>query len=329
MNEPHAFGQMVRELKLAAIRARDRVILADGVWPYRRAWPVRCARGAAAPNPFFVVGHPRSGTTLLRAMLSRHSQIFLPPENDALWRMIREFARVRKVSWETVVGRLTSIFEQGYEFRHWGLDRTSIQSRLEAIAQPQRSLAELIHQLYILYGERHFPGKALWGDKTTPGDFTYLDKIDLVFPNARYIHIVRDGRDCVVSGIKAGFFDRDYPTAARAWRDNVRICRSIGVRSNDRRQLHQMRYEELVAEPKTVLRPLCDFLGVAFEPEMIEHQSAVDRVVPEMHAISHHQNLAKPVFTQSVGRWKGSIPVAVRQEVLEILGPELSAAGYQ
>lgn len=322
----HPTGNMIRGL---LIELRDRWMFADNRLAGRQKWRVTTAGDRGRLNPFFVIGHPRSGTTLVRAILSRHRNLFIPPENGNLWRMIRVFGGLRSSSWDTVVSAVLAEFKQGYEFSSWDLELDALYSEALALAPERRNLADLIGLIYLRYGSEHAPGKQIWGDKTSPGSFDHLSKLSLVFPDAAYLHVVRDGRDCVASGVKAGFYNRNYAEAARAWRDNVRACRRFGHRLRNSGRYLELRYEDLVAEPERKIPKICDFIGITADPGMFEHYSGIGMQIPDIKAIAHHKNITKPIFRGSVGKWKMEIPDAEQPGIIDIVLPELKRYGYQ
>jgi hypothetical protein len=189
-----------------------------------------------------------------------------------------------------------------------------------------RSLAGLIRFLYHQYGSRHGLERRFWGDKSTPGEFLYLHKLALVFPRARYVHIVRDGRDCVASSVRAGFFEGSYYQAAYAWRDNVRFCRRFGrARSG---HFLQLRYEDLVSSPAEEVTRLCRFLGIEPVDSMFEHHNLVGKTAPDVCGIEHHENVRRPISKDSLGKWRSELPVPALGMVSRIVHPEMKLYGY-
>jgi protein-tyrosine sulfotransferase len=307
-----------------AARLKERWRFADGLLAGSR-WPVR-AKDSERPPPFFVLGSPRSGTTLLRAILCAHPDVYIPPENGALGRMILTFGRERSSPWDDVVDKVLGEFAGGYEYEYWGTDIEAVKRQAKGLSEPDRSLAALFELLYTEYGRRTAPTKHIWGDKTTPGNFRFIRKVALAFPNARYVHIVRDGRDCVTSSVRAGFFSESYQNAAHAWRDNVRTCRRFGRSVKGR--FHELRYEDLVRAPRDQIALLCSFLRIDPAPSMLEHQSLVAESTPDVGEIAHHANVTRPISTQSLGKWQRELPESEREAVMEILAVELERCGY-
>ena len=313
----------------AAILLRDRWMLSDRRGG-RRMWPVRTAadESAGAREPFFLMGSPRSGTTLLRAIVSSHPKIFIPPENGAWRQMIRTFGARRGEAWDAVAGAVLEAFQAGYEFDQWRVERAALASGARAIPEERRSLVALIDTIYRAYGDAHAPGKPIWGDKSTPGGYRYLPKLALVYPRSRWIHIVRDGRACVASSLKAGFYGRDHEEASYAWRQNVRACRSFGQRFAGGGRFLEIRYEDLVSSTGEEIDRICAFLDIEPSEDMRHHDAVLASTASDLKAIGHHENVRRPVSQASLDKWRNELSTAQIGEVSRIVHAELKSYGY-
>src|SRR5262249_21784407 len=141
------------------------------------------------------------------------------------------------------------------------------------------TVADGIDAIYLAYAERH--GKQRWGDKTP----MYMQELPLLaelFPHARFVHIVRDGRDASTSflNMPAGVVPEMWvhPRSAAGfaceWRTQVRAARRLGRRVGHR--YTEVRYEQLATDPEGVLAHVCEFAGIAFEPAMLEYAGSFD-----------------------------------------------------
>jgi protein-tyrosine sulfotransferase len=305
---------------------RERILLSDHPWIRNSNWQIRSARHGLPSRPFFIVGNPRSGTTLLRSILSNHPEVFIPPENGSLGGMIRTFAGNRHQPWKTVVTLMLEKFRGGYAFDYWKLDLDEVQSAAESLPVEERTLSSLINIIYLKYGSIYARGKTRWGDKTA-GNSPALGKIYLVFPEALYIHAVRDGRDSIISNVKAGFA-RSYIEGAYQWKKNVRICRNFGRKLRAKDQFFEYRYEDLISKPEKTITELCHFLSLEPTETMLRYQGA-DTHLPDVFVVPHHQNVTKPIFQDSIGKWKTQIPKPELPSVLKIMGKELALYGYE
>ena len=302
---------------------RDRVLFSD---TWASGWPVRTKHPGPGAPPFFVIGSPRSGTTLLRAILTRHPDLFIPPENGAIGKMIRAFGAQRSASWSVTVDAVLAAFRTGYEFDHWKLNLEEVARSATALPDDRRSLTELFELIYRSYGSIHAPGTSRWADKNVSGSCVYLDKISLVFPTCRYVHLVRDGRDCVASAMKAGMFGGRPETAAYGWKDSVNECRRLGRRLGPD-QYFELRYENLVTDPTETVRALCDFLTLEPTPDMLDYAGTND--VADVNAIAHHGSVRKPLFESSVGAWKRRLPESDVRPLMQIIQSELALFDYK
>jgi hypothetical protein len=215
----------------------------------------------------FVVGAPRSGTTLLRLMLDAHPELAVPPET---W-FLRAAVGLR--------GRGTRLrdrlFELVTDFPTWDdmhLSRREFRRALDAV-EPF-DLADGVRAFYRLYAERQ--GKPRWGDKT-PAYSAYLGAIERLLPEARFVHLIRDGRDVAVSVRPLWFAPGDdIRTLARDWRDRVRRARRLG---RGCRHYLEVRYEDLVRTPRAELERLAAFLELPYDPAMERyHESGGARI---------------------------------------------------
>ena len=287
------------------------------------AWPAAHER-----QPFFILGNPRSGTTMLRETLNRHPDLCIPPENGALQHMIRVFGQFRGAPWPETVDAVLARFSDGYEASYWDLDLERVRAQALALDSPVRSLGMIFELLYREYASTHASEKSRWGDKSTPGHFDYLDKLGKVFPAATYVHIVRDPRDSVLSCIRAGFYGQSIVKAAHAWTDNNRRCRQFGLSCGLQRFL-QLRYEDLVTNPEQELTRVLAFLRLNYHPEMLDRSDVSQTASRDVQSIEHHRNVLKPISASSVGVWRREMPAHWLAKVMPIVQTEMMGHGYE
>src|SRR5215211_8339519 len=220
--------------------------------------------GARAPAPF-IVGVPRSGTTLLRLMLDAHPDLAIPPETHfipAVIRACRKGADADGVA-EAIKGH-----------RRWadfGLAEDDLVARLHRIEPLEAGPA--IRAFYELYAEQH--GKPRWGDKT-PGYATKMRRIQRALPEARFIHVIRDGRDVVLSRARKSRRPKPVGLVAKRWKRRVIATRN---RSRSVRHYTEVRYEDLVTDTEPELHRVCEFAELGFDPAMLSyHEHAANRL---------------------------------------------------
>jgi hypothetical protein len=269
------------------------------------------------PPPLLVLGVRRSGTTLLRVMLDRGPELAVPDESYFVPQLAGRHGRAVDVAaFVDDLRRLPAL-------REWEVPLGEVEARL----RPRMPLGEAIAAVYEVYAARH--GKPRWGDKT-PMYMQHLRLLERLFPDAQYVHLIRDGRDAALSflAMPPGIVTRTWahPTGvagfACQWRTEVEAARRLGRQAGPGRYL-EVRYERLVAEPEEELRRICDFAGLAFDPAMLDYHARVD-----VSAKPHQQSLTRPP-TPGLRDWRSQMPPAGVAAFEAVAGDTLHALGYE
>jgi Sulfotransferase family len=275
--------------------------------------PESAARSAA---PVVVLGVSRSGTTLLKEMLDRHSALAIPTESyfvPQLW--ARHGPRPQREAFLADVARLARIAE-------WGVTPRMVAERLPA----KPTFAAAVAAIYRAYADAR--GKPRFGDKT-PAYMQRLDLLEVAFPGALYVHLVRDGRDAALSLLamrRRPRFNWARPRGllsfAALWRREVEGARRFGATTAAGRY-DELRYEDLVAEPERLLREVCDFLSLPWEPALLEYHRDVD---PER--LLDHPKLAEPPGPGR-SRWREALSREQQERFEAVAGATLSTYGFE
>ena len=273
-------------------------------------------------TPFFIIGSGRSGNTLLRSILSGNSDISIPPESYRIPFAIKRFHIFNNRSWKEIVYEVLSEFENCREFYTWNIDIKDVQKRLENISESKRTLSNIFDELFCTYSEKHSQGSKIWGDKT-PMNTLYLDWIGSVFPNSKFIHIIRDGRDVASSYIKMGRYDTILEAANR-WIKSIELASSFG--SKIKENYMEIRYEDLVTKPEEIIKKTCDFINIVYDPEMLDHTKQVEKLGDTNK--DHHSNLSKPISSDSIGKWKNNLSESDQRSITKLLSNHLQRLGY-
>ena len=284
----------------------------------------------------FIVGAPRSGTTLLRFMIDAHPSIAIPPETGFLTlteTMDGPGATVR----HNLFRQITHFPPTAPAWPDFGIAAEDFQAALERI-EPF-DLAEGVRAFYRLYAQAQ--NKPRYGDKT-PIYCDSLRHILKLLPEARFIHIIRDGRDVLLSLRHMWFAPgQDIRTLALYWRTLVRNARESGLRSG---AYMEVRYEDLVRDPRPVLEAVCRFVQLDFDACMLRYWQRTPHRLLEHRTryrsdgtvlVTHETRLAQQALTkhppqpQRIGRWKTEMTEAERLEFIRFAGDTLEELGYE
>jgi hypothetical protein len=216
-------------------------------------------------DPFlFLVGYQRSGTTLLRAMFDTHPSMAVPDESHFILRMAMRRRRYEQRGPFHTEEFLRDLLQR-HRGRSWWVPQDDV--RRDFAATPPRDVADAFRRVYRCYAASR--GKSRYGDKT-PSYVLNIGRLARLFPESRFVHIIRDGRDVALSILERPFGPDTIEEAAFRWRQAIRRARAEGSPLGEERY-REVRYEELVDEPHGVLRSLCSFADLAFDPAMTRY----------------------------------------------------------
>ena len=312
------------------------------------AHPERPALLPGEPEAIFIGGVPRSGTTLMRMVLLKHSRVAIADENHFLghpWPWLDGSwspGRVGPLATDADVRRLVDrIYSEGFQRGTWfrgqsnlwrwtarRVPRDDLERRLLAGERSPRGVFRVLMEAYADSRRR-----AVIGEKT-PAHFRHAGTLLDWFPDARVIHMIRDPRAVYTSELKRRTAIPDtlpyrllarVPPAlramvlvqvARTWAEAVNHHRRNARRHPDRYRL--VRFEDLVREPEAEVAAVCRFLGVAFEPAMLQQK-----------VVSKGDRIGEVGFDAGAAdRWQQAITPRDRRWLERFLGRRIDELGY-
>jgi len=291
-------------------------------------------RPIIAPLPI-IVGAPRSGTTLLRLILDAHPDLAIPPETGFLAPLAKVSGRDARDP-HAAIAIVTGTPPEAPTWPDFRIALPVFERELEACSP--FSPGEAARAFYRLYAERQ--GKRRYGDKT-PTYTGHLAAIGRLLPEARFIHLIRDGRD-VAASLRQQWFapGRDMAVLARYWSDRVTEARRQGLGSD---RYVEIRYEALVGSPEPTLRRLCDFIELPFDAAMLhhheraearlaEHGARVDRlgrkIVSQAQRRKQQAKSREPLDTTMIGAWRHRLTADEVEQFEITAGGLLRELGY-
>lgn len=263
-------------------------------------------------QPVFIIGSPRSGTSLLRLMMTSHSQIMVPPESGFLVWLANQYGEwtASDTLNEQILCNYLADLQKCRKFDTWELNSPEIKAKILQI-QPE-NYSQLSSCVYLAYAEKLGRQPTIWGDKNN----FYLEHIpELIrlYPQARFIHIVRDGRDIACSYREIQQRPSSSPYSPNLPTDMVTIARQWSTNlfkvQDDSSVLHPeqkltISYENLVNEPQLIMRKVVDFLGVDYEPTMLDfYVSNQNQHLEPAALMDWKQRTLEPVSAKTVGRF--------------------------
>ena len=264
--------------------------------------------------PFFIVGSARSGTTLLRLMLNAHPAVAVPPES-------RFITELRSGTAEVEVTDFLNRLASHRQFAAWDLPIEAVENEIGQIGRIP--YADAIAAAYVAYARVH--GKSRWGDKT-PRYVEHIPEIAALFPDARIIHLVRDGRNVALSYADVPFGPKTIGSAARLWRRRVLTGREHGGVLGENRYV-ELRYEDLVEDPEGRTKALCEFLHLDFDAGMLDYtERARDAVLDRAERYNPHV-MEKPITrTRS---WEQDMDPPLIEVFEAVAGDALTLLDYE
>jgi hypothetical protein len=282
----------------------------------------------------FIVGCNRTGTSLLRLILNRSGQICIAPETHFLRRLsvigadrhLRRFAPLANDAHVEALAGFLYAEHRSWKAAYWEwlkrtVDRPAFVRRVLATDRSEHALFLLLMRLYAEATAAGAPGDLILGEKT-PTHLYYVPTLLEWFPDAKIIHMFRDPRAITVSKIKKvhnkgqegpkrkfaalpgwlldPFVDSiEVLHMSRAWFDAARLHAAYAQTYPNNYRL--LRFEDLIADPHGQVRQLCDFVGVAFQPDMLAEIDVVGS------SYQPHHRGPEGFDRQTLDRWKSSI----------------------
>jgi len=257
------------------------------------------------PSFAFIGGAGRSGTTLFRAMLHAHPRFHCGPE-----------------------AKLVPMLAQQHEDWQASLGSTLAQAGIDPPLM-ERALRAYLQTLLTGLGP---PGLRV--AEKTPHNVAYIALLARIFPRARFIHLLRDGRAVATSLVRQDWTDsatgqpmpycRDLESAARYWMDVVLRARQQSSHALGR--VLELRYEDLVRAPEATMRRALEFLGEPWDAAVLEHDRCSDLVLPAGESSSGEASQA--VYSGAVDRWREQLDPSQVASIEAVAGGLLQALGY-
>lgn len=279
---------------------------------------VESSSSAPTNEPIFIFGSARSGTSLLSRIVGAHPRIAIPFEShlyNTFYPWLKFYGDLNLAKNRE---RLVDDILSTEVMRDW-MPRPERQKILERIERFDfHGIVDALMNTWT-----HAQGKQRWGEKT-PWHVFYWSEILEAFPNAKIIHIVRDGRDAALSWKQARFGPKHIYLLAKRWvhyLDLIEQMRTVV----DPNAFFELRYEDLLANPEALARQICHFLGEEFSPEMLAFYT---NDAPYPTDKQNQTNLTKPILATNTEKWRTQMTQKDLRIFEAVAGDALTRYGY-
>lgn len=249
----------------------------------------------------FILGKGRSGTTLLQAMLNEHPNIVAPPESKFVMLLSSRFGHKKKWTKQDINIAVEALYSEFFFAKVWKPDKERLTScLLSYIDKMDYSLfCKIVY--YQMKGDKE---NVMYISDKNPIYSLFIDPLLEIFPDAKFIHIIRDPRDTVLSNMTTFGLSNTTFIAQQWFMDNYFI------------EEHKLKvpgryftvfYEKMVEDTEKVLAELCDFLKIPYSASMntVKADTAMKAYEDYKELFDNaHKNILNPVSSTSVGKWK-------------------------
>jgi hypothetical protein len=182
-----------------------------------------------------------------------------------------------------------------YQFKKWRLEKES----LSPVLEEKITLRQLIGFLYTIFSQKY--SKCICGEKN-PSFIRKLSLLCEVYPRAKFIHIVRDGRDIYLS-LKNRLHYSASSLAVSSFEWNIKLSLIHRALKKEKNRVFEIRYEDMVREPVSHIKKVCSFLNVTFEEEMLNFWKQSEKYIDRQHS----ELIFKPVEPANAFKWKNNL----------------------
>lgn len=269
-------------------------------------------------EPVFIVGVPRSGTTLLRVILDSHPNLAVGPECPWIAGNYGDLVSFRHL-FESLISNNSGPVENLN-----GVNQTTVAS----------ALGIAINEILLAYA--HNNGKKRWLEKT-PDNIAFVPFLNTIFPNAKYIHIIRDGRDVASSSYNSRHkwgthincngerIENTLLNCLKRW--DLWVTQFQQWTNELNLNVHEFKYEELIDNPRDIIAAILEFLDEPWSDNVLNY-------LDHEHDLPSHEMGTQDVVTkkqfskESMGRWKKQFGLSDKLHYKKIAGKTLKRFGY-
>jgi hypothetical protein len=256
---------------------------------------------------YFVIGKERSGTTLLQVMLNSHPNIVAPPESRFIIMLHLQYGSKKNWTEQDVRAFCDDLYVEKIFVNFWGINKDELCNSLLQVKEKLNY--QLLCKLIFYHFDKQSKDIKLFVDKN-PLYYCFLPELSKIFPDAKFIHIVRDYRGNILSHKRVVRINFSIPDMAYRW---MKVNKHIEeVKAKSPAQWTTVKYESLVTDPENIMQQVCAFIKMPFDRNMIEQHNT--KLFPSFykkyneHEFNrYHKKVFEPVSTSYIDEWKGKM----------------------
>ena len=277
---------------------------------------------------FFILGRPRTGTTLLRALFDAHPNVQIPWECQFMLNLQPRYGKI--TNWtEGILETFYADLLTQWQFSSWNIDHVKLKRELRE-CQGISTYSRICTVVYLNYISFYSKKEVrLIGDKNH-GYTIYTRRLKELFPDARFIYILRDYRDNYESVRNVDFELPIVSLVVYKWKYFYKKALKASIQYPG--SFYFIRYEDLVTDPQFHFGKLCEFLDIPYVAEVFDFykkKEEAERKYPADILEKHHKSLFNPVNTSRIGRWERSLSPRQVRIADQVAGKYASLAGYE
>jgi hypothetical protein len=277
---------------------------------------------------FFIIGRPRSGTTLLQTLFEAHPNVAIPPEAPILKQCYYRFNKVELWKKEQLKQLVDFLFYDA-KFKKWNISKDELLNSF--LNYPDTLTFGIIIKIIYCHYISVFPkdGIQIFGDKN-PRYSRDPEEIIKIIPNAKIVHVVRDYRDHILSMKRVKLLYSNLPLISDVWRKSQKKIFALSEKYPD--SIISFKYEDFVKEPEQHLKMICSFLNIDYVPSVLNYANK-EKEVKKSNELKDSDvffgNLFKPINTDNVEKWKRNMTKGDIKRADFYIGKYAELSGYK
>ncbi len=279
---------------------------------------------------FFIIGRPRSGTTLLRTLFDAHPEVIIPLESPLIIDLYNKYGKVKIWDKKKLLSFYQDVQNQR-KFESWTIDKDRLKDDIFACEGETsfQLLCKIVYYNYISFFDKK--DIKLLGDKNPVYSLYsfYTKRLIKIFPEAKFIHITRDYRDNILSIQKVDFEAPILPLLAYRWKYSTKQIKK--VKDKHPESFYTIKYEDMVKNPGRHIEKLCNFLGIEYTSSVLEFRRKKDeilKVYSKEQVEEYHKNLFSPINTTKINLWKKQMSERDIKIADMVVGKYAELSGY-